>query len=347
MSRPSTSHLQVPMANTAVPRSPVAADPQGPQHHFPMSFYDLPAQAAAIFSTKMGQCEKRSLPKPPPSTVVRSNLDADVAEKAAALEGAFPPHLVRSIKEPRGWKDLYEYFDGHGLYVDGVVFCWHVIGQIARRNVFLETRFLKEIDDYAAEWIIFHKEWVIQCQDPTDLTALFNPEEAEGLDALPSHYIDLLRQKLQFHRATLMKQQQQQEREAFEMRLQQRPFKPLYAVAEGPYSPMPQPFPAIQPRGGSRTVPHPLSRKLNFPPDLRQYSDGIKSNRLPLTRIHRPIIHLWRVKTGGLLATLHNGHSGPVGYRMLLAMVQVSHLNFPQLLRHFQLLTIYSVSAAR
>lgn len=294
MARP--THLQVPMANTAAQRSPAVA-PQG-QTDFPMSFYDLPIYASANFSTKMGQSGKRSLQEPLPARVVRSNLDADVAEKAGALESSFPPHLIRSIGEPKAWPDLYEYFDGHDLYVDGVVFCFHVIRQIARRNLFLETRFQKEIDEYAAEWVIYHKDLVMN-NCPADLTVMFSPEEAEGLDALPRHHIDLLRRMLQFHRTGLMNQQQQLEREAYEMKLPRRPVQPLYPVVEGqgPYPTMSHPPMAMQQRdsrqGDRRMGPHPLPSKLkNGLSGLRHDPNDIQSSlfsQLPLKR-SQPVI---------------------------------------------------------
>lgn len=194
-------------------------------------------------------------------------MSFDVGNKAAALEAAFPRDLMRSVTKPRMWTDLYEYFDGYDLYVDGVAFCWHVIMQIANRNEYIDKLKQRDVNNYAAQWVMFHKDLVVHCQE-SDLISQFTPEECKDLDGIQEKYLDLLRERLQFYRNRVMRQQQQQEREAYEKRLpppRSGLSKQLYPVAEVPYTTVARDF-AMQPGNARQTGNQilPQARKLNY-----------------------------------------------------------------------------------
>lgn len=196
--------------------------------------------APATFSTKCGTRAKRPLPTPPPVPILRSNISEAVSARAEALETEFPK-FIRSVDPPRSWEDLYRYFDAYDLYLEGVDFCFHVITQIGKRNVYLSALYEKEISDYAREWVSYHRDEVVRNPEVGNLTRLFSTAELEGLETLTNFHMHSLVNKLDFFRRHLMAQF---------INPQATP-RPLYRVPEG--SPMHPGLPVARPQDLQRT----------------------------------------------------------------------------------------------
>ena len=84
----------------------------------PRAFFDVPAAAAAQFSTELGKNPKRPALDPPPPPIVRSNLEREIYRKADQLRARFPD-LARTVKTLTSWDMLYYYFDGQDLQTEG------------------------------------------------------------------------------------------------------------------------------------------------------------------------------------------------------------------------------------
>lgn len=150
-----------------------------------MAFFttEIPATATAFFSTNNGKNPKRHLTQPYPMPIARSQLHTDVALAAVDLRDRFPT-IVRDIKALADWRDLYKFWDGYDLWVQGAAFCWWVMEQIVKKNVVLEPMIGKEIKKYAVEWTEFHKSEILACHPSTLITTLFTPDEADGLNIM-------------------------------------------------------------------------------------------------------------------------------------------------------------------
>jgi hypothetical protein len=204
----------------------------------------------------------RSIPRSTddrPCPIIRSDIGKDVRERVAALEQQYPD-FVRLIKEPRGYRDLYEYFDGYDLYVEGVLFCWHVIATIGNKNALLNKLADHEIDEYAKQWVMFHEDRVIYFSDIRDLTELFNVDELDGLNDLLPGQLQALKAKLLIYREKLLRDYRKKEAGPT-----MRPTK-LYPVLEGGRSPAVSEIQPHDPQsvGGGRFLP-PVPRELKYP----------------------------------------------------------------------------------
>lgn len=85
---------------------------------FPPSFFILPDDAHASFSTGMSKNPKRPALDPPPPPIARSDLESEIDRKAAHLRAQLP-ELARTIKTATQWAELYGYFDAQDLQVEG------------------------------------------------------------------------------------------------------------------------------------------------------------------------------------------------------------------------------------
>ena len=84
----------------------------------PRAFFDVPADAAAIFSTQQGKALKRPALDPPPPPVVRSNLEQEIYRKADQLRAQFPD-IAGTVQTVTSWDMLYYYFDAQDLQIEG------------------------------------------------------------------------------------------------------------------------------------------------------------------------------------------------------------------------------------
>ena len=84
----------------------------------PPTFFNVPEEAAASFSTELGNILKRPALDPPPPPIVRSNIEQDIYRKADQLRTQFPD-FARTVKTVTEWSMLYHYFDGQDLQAEG------------------------------------------------------------------------------------------------------------------------------------------------------------------------------------------------------------------------------------
>ena len=114
---------------------------------------DLPsaipeAPTMAIFSTKLGSLDKRSLDlSAPPPIVLRSNPNRDAEAFKKSLEAEFKVHTDR-IGKPY---NLSDYFDSYDQHVQGAGFLGFVLDCIAAEN---EVRLEKEKERKQADQYI-------------------------------------------------------------------------------------------------------------------------------------------------------------------------------------------------
>ncbi|KAG9239496.1 hypothetical protein BJ875DRAFT_538715 [Amylocarpus encephaloides] len=194
-----------------------------PYLKMPMSFFDIPDSAPAHFSTHRGQLEKRVLPLPLPVSLVRSNILHDVKWKVQHIRDEYPT-IASSITEPAKWEDLYQYFDGFDLYVQGASFCYYVVQTLGQQNRCNKAIIAREIDLWAAEWINFHSEQVLNGPPNADLIEMFTMDEHAGLETMTLEEIKLMFVGLEKHRDIFLS--------SIRPRVQ-----PLYPVQERFYTP--------------------------------------------------------------------------------------------------------------
>jgi hypothetical protein len=175
---------------------------------FPLFYYDLPTQAPSVFSTCGGTRPKRALSEPYPAIVIRSTYptatnDFQIRLRAHSLLTEFP-RICRQIREtPNNWHDLYKYFDGVDLFVEGPQFLWYVIHKIIDYNNSCEVVQYSEIDKFAYQWIAAHQDLVLKEPETKDIMALFDDLDRANLDGMEQREKQLLRDHLNDYRARL------------------------------------------------------------------------------------------------------------------------------------------------
>jgi hypothetical protein len=111
--------------------------------------------APAHVSTHRGQFPKRQ-PISHPATIIRHDFKGDIKRKAAKLREEFP-EIIRSIKKPTTWDDLYYLWDAADIQIESPDFLYYVLHCIGAENEQLDkesdARRMKEIDSFAREWI--------------------------------------------------------------------------------------------------------------------------------------------------------------------------------------------------
>lgn len=120
----------------------------------PNSFYLGDHGGRALFSTKNGEQQKRTIELPFPASVVRTSFQQDVYNEAKRLRSVVSEELYSQVRQPRTWYDLYDYFDAYDIYVKGALFCCQVLNEIFNGN---EHR-RETLDRIALRWITEHPE---------------------------------------------------------------------------------------------------------------------------------------------------------------------------------------------
>ncbi|KAL3425490.1 hypothetical protein PVAG01_02281 [Phlyctema vagabunda] len=161
---------------------------------FPRSFYEVPYYSKAMISTCLGQHAKRQLVEPFPAQVTHSDYHADVIEMAYQLRCQHPK-LLSSIKTPRSWNDLYEYYDSVDLWTQGPRFLMCVLDYIERFcGVFEvqdgETEF-NQIRELVTSWGSFHKNTILASTSDQELAALFYKQYEPARDFSPRQHHNL------------------------------------------------------------------------------------------------------------------------------------------------------------
>lgn len=173
----------------------------------PAKFYNVPADAPALFSTRNGTRVKRQLLNPPPAPVVRSDFDEEVKRMAALLRKELP-QVAGLIRNPTSWKDLYYFFDSVDLWVEGAVFLYFVISHISRDNVVAQDAHYRVqqsamIFQYAGNWVADNADRLAKLPSDTDFLTLFGPSQRADIRGLGGHELDAMREAICFHHARL------------------------------------------------------------------------------------------------------------------------------------------------
>ncbi|KAG4439291.1 hypothetical protein IFR05_005224 [Cadophora sp. M221] len=187
-----------------VPQSaPIMSSPSAASNDITLDFYILDPQSPARFSTHYGARAKRELVEPFPATITRTNMENDVEVRATQLMKQFLD-AKNILFVPKNWYILHEFFDGHDLWIEGAEFCYWVILAICRKNTErnqIATLHLKEIDKFAYDWLMAHRDVVMHNPAVSDMIALFTEaEQRHELEGMTGYEIQLLNERLSFHR---------------------------------------------------------------------------------------------------------------------------------------------------
>ena len=169
----------------------------------PDKFYNVPADAPALFSTNNGTRAKRQLYLPLSATIVRSDFDQEVKRMAAILRQELP-HVAGLIRNPTSWTDLYYFFDAIDLWVEGAVFLYFVISHIAKDNV-MHHRMQQDamIFQYAGKWVTDNADRLAKLSAETDFLTLFGPAQRADIRGFRFHDLEAMKEAIRFHHARL------------------------------------------------------------------------------------------------------------------------------------------------
>ncbi|KAI9642075.1 hypothetical protein NHQ30_009946 [Ciborinia camelliae] len=167
--------------------------------------------APAFVSTDFGNKAKRELvANLKVSPILHSNVKADIAARAAILRQKYPI-LIRDIKKPTGWDDLYYLWDAADIQLETPEFLYYVLHRLGEENEELDRKFMEKqntmIDEYVQGWVTKHRELVLNsvggsmyglfCADPSE-AGQFSEESKEILEkALETHRLRLLQETSQ------------------------------------------------------------------------------------------------------------------------------------------------------
>lgn len=173
----------------------------------PAKFYNVPADAPALFSTKNGARAKRQLYNPPPAPVVRSNFDDEVKRMASLLRKELP-QIADQIRNPTSWKDLYYFFDAVDLWVEGAVFLYFVISHISKENVVTQDAQNRmhqnaAIFRYAGTWVAENSDRLAKLSPETDFLALFGPAQRDDIRNFGHYELEAMKEAIRFHHMRL------------------------------------------------------------------------------------------------------------------------------------------------
>ena len=196
----------------------------------PAKFYNVPADAPAVFSTRNGIRAKRLLCIPPPAPVVRSDFDQEVKRMAALLRKELP-QVAGLIRNPGSWKDLYYFFDAVDLWVEGAVFLYFVISHISKDNEIAQESYRRMqqnamIFHYAGNWVANNADHIAKLPPETDFIALFGHSQKADICRFGVYELDVMKEALRFHHARL--------REKHDAMVKQQCIDPLQQPASHP-----------------------------------------------------------------------------------------------------------------
>ncbi|KAG4033690.1 hypothetical protein MFRU_004g01940 [Monilinia fructicola] len=164
------------------------------------------AGAPAFISTRFGRYEKRDMVADHKVTpILRSNVAACVSAKATSLRQAYP-ELIRYIKKPTFWDDLYFLWDAADIQLEGPEFLYYVMHRLGAENEQLDREYEKaqknEIDEYARAWVTNHREMVLKSVAGS-MYGLFISDPAEN-DDFAQEWRSILSKALEAHRLRLL-----------------------------------------------------------------------------------------------------------------------------------------------
>jgi hypothetical protein len=136
------------------------------------------SDAPAHVSTHRGRFPKRH-PTSNPVTIIRHDFKVDMKRKAAKLREEYP-EIIRFIKKPTTWDDLYYLWDAADIQIEGPDFLYYVLHCIGSENEQLDKESdaerMKEIDSFAAGWIADNRSGLLNVV-PGSLYNIFCTDE--------------------------------------------------------------------------------------------------------------------------------------------------------------------------
>jgi hypothetical protein len=113
---------------------------------------------------------------------MRSSLEADVLMRCDQLREEFPT-IARSVERPKGWTDLYAFFDAHDLYTEGPLFCFQVVGRLAQDNEKRSQEFL-EIKNNAKDWMLSNRDRILNSHINADMFPMFTADRRHSTKSM-------------------------------------------------------------------------------------------------------------------------------------------------------------------
>ncbi|CAD6444593.1 20af5215-9e69-4f21-9ff8-23ef1893d835 [Sclerotinia trifoliorum] len=165
------------------------------------------ASAPAWISTLGGRFPKREpVANVRATRILHSNIKADINVKAASLRQLYPG-LIRYVKKPTGWDDLYHLWDAADIQMESPEFLYYVMHQLGEENEQLdrECELAKhhEIDEYVQAWVTNKRELVLSCA-AGGMYELFCSDPSEDDDFSPELKL-ILNKTLEVHRLRLLR----------------------------------------------------------------------------------------------------------------------------------------------
>ncbi|QSZ36662.1 hypothetical protein DSL72_006543 [Monilinia vaccinii-corymbosi] len=162
--------------------------------------------APAFISTHFGRYPKRDMVADHRVTpILHSNVTAGVNAKATSLRKAYPD-LIRRVKKPTYWDDLYLLWDAADIQLEGPEFLYYVMHRLGAENEQLDREFeraqITEIYEYAQAWVTKHRKKVLSSAAGS-MYELFISDPSES-DDFPPHCRPILSQALEAHRSSLL-----------------------------------------------------------------------------------------------------------------------------------------------
>ncbi|KAM3076435.1 hypothetical protein ACMFMG_007251 [Clarireedia jacksonii] len=139
--------------------------------------------APAHISTHRGRFPKRP-PTINPITIVRHDFKVDMKRKAAKLRKEFP-EIIRFVKKPTAWDDLYHLWDAADIQTESPKFLYYVLHYIGTENEQLDKESddqkAKEIDSFAGEWVAENRSSLLDVESGNLYNILCADEDISGL----------------------------------------------------------------------------------------------------------------------------------------------------------------------
>ncbi|ESZ92393.1 hypothetical protein SBOR_7201 [Sclerotinia borealis F-4128] len=168
--------------------------------------------APAYISTKFCRFEKRGVVENQRvNRILHTNVNADIHAKVASLRKIYP-ELIRDVKKPTNWDDLYWLWDAADIQLEGPEFLYYVMHQIGDENEQLDRNFdwrKQEIEDYAKSWVIRNRELALNavagsmyrlfCSDPDEI------DDFDDFDDFDQKLKPILINTLEAHRLHLLR----------------------------------------------------------------------------------------------------------------------------------------------
>jgi len=226
----------VPNPTAAIMQPPPQAEP-APENRWDVCA-EIPHNAPALISTNNGANPLRKLLAPRPLQVIRSNTEHDIKQMAVELRRQFPV-IIRKVKKPTDWVDLYEYFDAVDIWIHDAAFLFYVLHHLGSENEQLDKEYEKEyekvelaaIEEYVAEWIVGNKDLLLARPIPQDLSVLFAPCGYTDVSELKPNHMKRLRGILERERGRLLAEKREEEARARREMQQAQPIgKPLHIL---------------------------------------------------------------------------------------------------------------------